>query len=47
MQHHPLNSTTMSSQYVPYSAGVEKLIDNEAQVISDIIASMQRLSEMK
>ena len=35
----------MSSQYVPYSAGIEKPIEDEEQVISDIIASMRRLSE--
>ena len=35
----------MATQYVSYNAGVEKLIENEAQVIADIIASMTRLSE--
>ncbi|RZK34009.1 MAG: hypothetical protein EOO57_12025, partial [Hymenobacter sp.] len=35
----------MSSQYVPYTPDVEKLLDGEQQIISDIIASMTRLSE--
>lgn len=35
----------MSTQYVPYSAGVEQPADDEQQVFADIIASMTRLSE--
>ncbi len=35
----------MSTQYVPYSPGVEQPKDDEQQTIQDIIASMTRLSE--
>ena len=35
----------MSTHYVPYSPGVEQPKDDEPQTISDIIASMTRLSE--
>lgn len=34
----------MSAQYVPYTPDVEKKLDDEQQIISDIIASMTRLA---
>jgi len=34
----------MSAQYVPYTPDVEKKLDDEQQIISDIIASMGRLA---